>query len=179
MSEDVRLSAMLEILYASGLRVTELVSLKLNMFERDATSPYGFKPWVNVIGKGNWEDAVGTKQIFSPVAADDVPEITPENLNGFRGSITLIDVRRPEEFEGELSHIPGARLITLGPDLDDFLSRHDKDDEVVFICQSGARSGRATLQSRALGFSKSVNLQGGMILWIERGYPVKTAKGER
>ncbi len=52
-NEDVRLSAMLEILYASGLRVTELVSLKLNMFEKDASAPYGFKPWVNVIGKGN------------------------------------------------------------------------------------------------------------------------------
>ena len=51
--KDVRLSAMLEILYASGLRVTEMVSLKLNMFEKDAASPYGFKPWVNVIGKGN------------------------------------------------------------------------------------------------------------------------------
>ena len=51
--EDIRLLAMLEILYASGLRVTELVSLKMNMLERDANSPYGFKPWLNVIGKGN------------------------------------------------------------------------------------------------------------------------------
>lgn len=51
--EDIRLSAMLEILYASGLRVSELVSLKLNMFEKDPSVPYGFKPWVNVIGKGN------------------------------------------------------------------------------------------------------------------------------
>lgn len=114
-----------------------------------------------------------TKPIFSPVIVDDVPEITPDDLKDYINKVTLIDVRRPEEFEGELSHIPGSKLITLGPDLDDFLSMHDKDDEIVFICRSGARSGRATLQSRAMGFSKSVNLQGGMILWNERNYPVE------
>ncbi len=114
------------------------------------------------------------KQIFRPKIVDDVPEISPEDLRGYRGTLTLIDVRRPEEFNGELSHIPGAKLITLGPNLDSFLEAHDKEDEVVFICRSGSRSGRATLQSRAMGFSKSVNLQGGMILWNERKYPVKS-----
>lgn len=113
------------------------------------------------------------KLIFNPVIVDDVPEITPEDLNGHTDKITLIDVRRPEEFNGELSHIPGAKLITLGPDLDAFLNTHDKDDEIVFICRSGARSGRATLQSRAMGFTNSVNLQGGMLLWNERKLPVE------
>lgn len=123
---------------------------------------------------------MGTKQIFSPVVVDDVPEITPDDFRVYLGKITLIDVRRPEEFTGELSHIPGAKLITLGPDLDSFLSTHDKDDEIVFVCRSGARSGRATLQSRALGFSKSVNLQGGMLLWNERNYPITNQRaGEK
>lgn len=57
-----RMCTMLEILYASGLRVSELVSLKLNMFERDAASPYGFKPWINVIGKGNKQRMVPLNQ---------------------------------------------------------------------------------------------------------------------
>lgn len=122
------------------------------------------------------ENAVGTQQIFNPVIVDDVPEITPEDFKSHLGHITLIDVRRPEEFNGELSHIPGAKLITLGTDLDNFLSTHDKDDEIVFVCRSGARSGRATLQSRALGFSKSVNLQGGMVLWNERKYPIEKVR---
>lgn len=116
---------------------------------------------------------MGTKQVFSPQIIDDVPEITPEDLKPHLKSVTLIDVRRPEEFTGELSHIPGAKLVTLGPDLDAFLATHDKNDEVVFICRSGARSGRATLQSRAMGFSKTVNLGGGMILWNERKFPVE------
>ncbi|MES2770259.1 MAG: rhodanese-like domain-containing protein [Bdellovibrionota bacterium] len=119
---------------------------------------------------------MASKQIFNPTLVEGVPEITPKAFKNYTGKITLIDVRRPDEFDGELSHIPGAKLITLGPDLDAFLSTHDKDDEIVFVCRSGARSGRATLQSRTMGFSKSVNLQGGMLLWNERKYPVEKQK---
>lgn len=113
------------------------------------------------------------KQIFSPKIVDDVPEITPSELLEHMNEVTLIDVRRVDEYNGELAHIPDSRLITLGPELDAFLQSQDKDDEIVFICRSGARSGRATLQSRALGFSKAVNLQGGMILWNECKYPIE------
>ena len=113
------------------------------------------------------------KQIFNPKIVDDVPEITPSEFTSYIGKVTLIDVRRPEEFNGELSHIPGAKLIPLGPDLDSFLHSHDRNDEIVFVCRSGARSGRATLQSRAMGFLKSVNLQGGMLLWNHQKYPTE------
>jgi rhodanese-related sulfurtransferase len=116
------------------------------------------------------------KQIFNPTRINDVPEITPDVFKNYVGTVTLIDVRRPDEFNGELSHIPGAKLITLGPDLEAFLNSHDKDDEIVFVCRSGARSGQATLQSRSKGFSKSVNLQGGMLLWNELKYPVEKKK---
>lgn len=120
---------------------------------------------------------MSVKSVFCPTLVDDVPEISPDTFKAYLGKITLIDVRRPEEFNGELSHIPGARLLTLGPDLDNFLNTHKKDDEIVFVCRSGARSGRATLQSRAMGFLKSVNLQGGMLLWNERKFPVVKQSG--
>lgn len=110
---------------------------------------------------------------------DGVPEIAPEALQEYPGQITLIDVRRPDEFNAELSHIPGAQLVTLGPDLDKFLSTHDPTDEIVFVCRSGGRSGKATLQSIAMGFTKSVNLRGGMLLWNERKYPVAAKNEEK
>ncbi len=110
---------------------------------------------------------------FKSTLVDDVPEITPDQLKPHLAHVTLIDVRRPDEFNGELRHIPGARLITLGPDLDAFLNTHNKEDEIVFICRSGARSGRATLQGRSLGFSKCVNLQGGMLLWNQLQFPTE------
>lgn len=113
------------------------------------------------------------RRIFSPEIVDGVPEITPEEFKPYVGKVTLIDVRRPDEFDGELAHIPGSKLVTQGPDLDSFLNSHNKEDEIVFVCRSGARSGRATLQSRAMGFLNCVNLKGGMILWNEKKFPTE------
>lgn len=114
-----------------------------------------------------------SKPIFNPIIVNDVPDITPEDFMPHIGSVTLIDVRQPDEFRGELGHIPGAKLVTLGPELDAFFKSHNKKDNLVFVCRSGARSGRATLQSLSLGFSKSVNLQGGMLLWNNKKYPIE------
>lgn len=113
------------------------------------------------------------KKKFEPRTVDGVPEITPEELVSQLSKVTLIDVRNPDEFIGELSHIPTAKLVTLGTELDAFLKAHNKDDEIVFVCRSGARSGRATLQGRALGFLNCVNLQGGMLLWNQKKFPTE------
>lgn len=113
------------------------------------------------------------KTIFHPKIVNDVPEITPEEFLEHMGQVTLIDVRQPDEFNGELAHIPGAQLVSLGSDLDAFLKVREKEEEIIFVCRSGARSGRATLQSRAAGFTNTLNLKGGMLLWNELKYPVE------
>lgn len=77
----------------------------------------------------------------------------------------MIDVREPYEWENQ--HLPGVRKISLGtipaflPDLTSEL----KDQEVVMICRSGGRSGRATQFLANQGFSNVRNLQGGMLAW--------------
>jgi integrase/recombinase XerD len=52
---DLRLTAMLELLYASGLRVTELVTLPRRAFERKGGQGFAF---LTVRGKGNKERLV-------------------------------------------------------------------------------------------------------------------------
>lgn len=96
-------------------------------------------------------------------------EINPDSIKDFE----LIDVRGPDEFIGELGHIKGARLMTLGKDLDEYLQREDKHKKILFICRSGARSGKATEQALSLGFSRVYNMEGGMLLWNEKRYPVE------
>lgn len=113
---------------------------------------------------------------LKPIMVGGIPEVTPEMLRAYTGPAVLIDVRRPEEFNGELSHIPGAKLVSQGPELDAFLMKQPKDLKIVFVCRSGARSGRATLQARGMGFAESVNLQGGMLLWNEKQLPTASRK---
>jgi sulfur dioxygenase len=117
------------------------------------------------------------KKNFHPQIVDGIPEITPEDVyrhidKAEKGEILLIDVRRPEEFNNELGHIKGAQLVTLGDELVTFLTKADKEKELVFICRSGARSGTATVESQKMGFKKTMNMIGGMIRWNETKLPI-------
>ena len=85
----------------------------------------------------------------------------------------IIDVRRPDEFNNELGHIEGAHLITLGPQLSEFLQKGDRSQEIIFVCRSGARSGQALNESIQLGYTNSLNMVGGMIRWNEHKFPTK------
>ena len=100
-------------------------------------------------------------------------EVTAEELaKGFK-QCKLVDVRSLEEFEGELSHIPGAILATLGEELEEFLESYpDKSEQLIFICRRGGRSELAALQAADKGFTKAVNMLGGMVEWNEKGFPV-------
>lgn len=112
--------------------------------------------------------------VFKPQVVDGLPEVTPQILNEELKRAFYIDVRGRDEWTGEFGYIPGAKLVTLGPDLEDFMKGVDKDKEIVFICRSGGRSARATSVFRQLGYKNAINLQGGMSLWSRLGF--KTQK---
>lgn len=103
---------------------------------------------------------------------EEVFDIDPQEVSKNQASVSLIDVRRPEEFNGELGHIPGSRLITL-----DTLNAHiqslPKDKPIVFVCRSGARSANAASTAMAHGYTQVYNMKGGMILWNEYGLDVE------
>ena len=95
-----------------------------------------------------------------------VQDIVAEELDKKRSEVQLVDVRQPDEFTGELSHIPGAMLIPLGS-LPEQINKLSKDKTIVFICRSGGRSARATAFAQENGFESVYNLKGGMIRWNE------------
>lgn len=78
----------------------------------------------------------------------------------------MIDVREPHEWQ--MQHLEGVEKISLGrfgdPDVQQKL-RDYGEQEVVFICRSGGRSGRATAFARQLGVTHARNLSGGMMAW--------------
>ena len=106
-------------------------------------------------------------------------EWSPETLLKHIGKVKVIDVRRPDEFSGELSHIQGAELVTLESRLDTYLSRHShelRDQSLVFVCRSGARSHHAAQLALSKGYQHCINLEGGMIAWNQKKFPTEGAK---
>ncbi len=102
---------------------------------------------------------------------DGIREVLPAQVLEYLQRVEVIDVRNPDEFTGELGHIQGAKLVTLGKDLEYFLARVDKNADLVFVCRSGGRSGEATRRSQELGFKNTMNMKGGMLAWNERKFP--------
>jgi rhodanese-related sulfurtransferase len=78
------------------------------------------------------------------------------------GQARFVDVREPHEFTGELGHLEGSELVPLAT-VEAASASWDKDAELVLVCRSGARSGRIAAVLVSKGFTKVINLKGGML----------------
>jgi rhodanese-related sulfurtransferase len=105
-------------------------------------------------------------------AETGVDDVDPKELFAKRSEVVVVDVRRPDEFTGELGHVPGAELIVLDT-LPQRLGEIPRDKAVVFVCTMGGRSARAAAFARAQGFDKVYSLKGGMRLWNELQLPTE------
>ena len=104
-----------------------------------------------------------------------VMDVVAEELDKKKNDVVLIDVRQPEEFTGELGHIPGARLIVLDT-IPVHISELPVDKTVVFVCRSGGRSARAAAFASQNGHPDVYNLKGGMLRWNELALAIESSK---
>lgn len=96
----------------------------------------------------------------------------PLLLHAHLGEVRIVDVREPHEFTGELGHVPGAELVPLAL-VPLKAPEWDRDKEIVLVCRSGGRSGSAARQLVGLGFTRVINLRGGMLAYNEAKLPVE------
>ena len=98
-----------------------------------------------------------------------IPEITVRELKtrmDGQHPLVLLDVREP--FEYEIADLPEYERIRIP--MREVLSRVaelDSDANLVVYCRSGGRSGHIVEQLRQKGFSKAMNLKGGVLGWRE------------
>ncbi len=96
--------------------------------------------------------------------------ITPEEVKQRLDAgekLNLIDVREPHE-NAEFNI--GGKLVPIGKiqsmqieEIEDL-----KNEEVIFYCRSGNRSGISAAILDQLGFTNTKNLEGGMLAWQEK-----------
>lgn len=104
-------------------------------------------------------------------------EIGPEEavavlaaLQGDPGFV-LLDVRTPSEVEA--GHLPGAIALDFrSASFEDELDELDRDAIYLIYCRTANRTGQAYEVMARMGFAKVYDMQGGITLWKELGYPI-------
>jgi rhodanese-related sulfurtransferase len=104
--------------------------------------------------------------------ADGFRDVEPALLHDHLSDASIVDVREPQEFTGDLGHIPGARLTPLAT-VEVAARQWDPEKDIVLVCRSGGRSGQAARALVRLGFTRVMNLRGGMIAYNAEKLPVE------
>ena len=88
-------------------------------------------------------------------------------------SLVVLDVRNQSEYD--LGHLYNAILIPVY-ELEDRISELQEyiDDPIIVYCRAGSRSQIACEILVSYGFTKVYNMLGGILAWIEAGYPIYT-----
>ena len=101
-------------------------------------------------------------------------EALKRDLDG-GGPLAVIDVRGPDEFDGPLGHIPGARNIPVDA-IGDRLSEVKAlgGERLILVCKTDKRSARAADILRAAGSVNVAVVRGGMERWAALGYATES-----
>jgi adenylyltransferase/sulfurtransferase len=106
-----------------------------------------------------------------PVAVNNATEISALELKARldRGDkLTIVDVREPNEYQ--INRIPGSMLMPLG-DVPRRYKELNPDEEFVMQCKVGGRSAKAAEFLRSVGFTRVLNLTGGILAWVDKVDP--------
>lgn len=106
------------------------------------------------------------------MAANTIKEIDASELvqwvNDPTHGLRVIDVRQMREIEG--GTVPKAEPLPLHT-LPARVHELPREGKLVIMCHSGARSAQACLFLQHQGFSNVYNLRGGMMGWVQSGFP--------
>lgn len=89
------------------------------------------------------------------------------------GGLRVIDVRQMQEITA--GTVPGAEAVPLHT-LPLKLAELGREEKLVMVCRSGARSAQACLFLAQQGFENVHNLRGGMMAWVQSGQTVGMAQ---
>lgn len=80
----------------------------------------------------------------------------------------LLDVREPWEFE--ICHLEGSRLVPMRQ-IPAALPTLDRQRETVVVCHHGIRSRQVAIYLEQVGFTRVINLSGGVDAWAREVDP--------
>ena len=109
-----------------------------------------------------------------------VPTIQPADLykRMLRGDVMhLLDTRMKKEFQ--VSTLKGAQHVGFLAFNAKKIEEIGKDELIVVYCTIGARSETVGEKIQNNGYSNVYNLYGGIIQWVNSGYPIYNSDNEK
>lgn len=103
----------------------------------------------------------------NPIKEIDASELA-QWVNDAAHELRVIDVRQLQEIAG--GTVPRAEALPLHT-LPAKVHELSREEKVVVVCRSGARSAQACLFLQQQGFPNVYNLRGGMMGWVQSGFP--------
>ena len=148
------------------------MTFKTFKIRRDPKWPVKHAPHPTIKGLIDYEEFCGIRGGATPARAvfsgiDIAPEQLKKRIDAGE-NLFVLDVRNPNEFA--ICRIPGTVLLPL-PELPARFAEVPKDREVIVHCKSGMRSAKAIEFLKAQGFTKLVNLTGGILGWADKVDP--------
>ena len=110
--------------------------------------------------------------MFGSIKEVDAPELA-QRLDAIEKSLKIIDVREIHEISR--GTVPGAKPMPMSS-IPVRLNELTRDEELYFICHSGARSAQVCMFLQQQGFDNVYNLRGGMLGWARSGLPIGMAE---
>jgi len=103
----------------------------------------------------------------------NIKEIEVAELNGWletgEQSLRVIDVRQHAEIAA--GTVPKAEAMPMHT-IPLRVNELNKDEKLVLVCRSGARSAQACAFLQQQGYDQVYNLRGGMMGWAGSGLPI-------
>jgi rhodanese-related sulfurtransferase len=106
--------------------------------------------------------------LWNGVKEIDAPQLA-QWLDEQAESLRVIDVRQMPEIAA--GTVPGAEAVPLHT-LPLKLNELRREEKLVLVCRSGARSAQACMFLAQQGFDNVYNLRGGMMAWAQTGLAI-------
>lgn len=110
--------------------------------------------------------------MFGSIKEVDAPDLA-QRLDSIENNLRIIDVREMHEISR--GTVPGAKPMPMAS-IPVRMDELTKEDELYFICHSGARSAQVCMFLKQQGFDNVYNLRGGMLGWARSGLPIGMAE---
>ncbi|MBL4667639.1 MAG: rhodanese-like domain-containing protein [Flavobacteriales bacterium] len=120
------------------------------------------------------------EELKNDIISKTIPLISVENLKKVektKSKLLIIDAR--EESEYNVSHIKGAEYVGYDNFKIKNLKGVDRETTIVVYCSVGYRSEKIGEKLKKVGFTKVMNLQGGIFDWVNKGYSVYDNEGNK